>query len=228
MYGLSESAAAALARRGYTTRRQLLRVIDELPTATQAELRHQPRQSLPLKTGQKIAALFKEHAVGLGRGGSLRVVGSIRRGKARLKDIDLLLVVPKADALRLSKLALKRTRKLALLESYAQGSRRRSLIVRMPAGPQGINYRVDVFLAERAELPYALLHHTGSSRYNIRLRAHAKARGWRLNQYGLFDRQAGGAGSTGARVAGTARVKTEQQLARFLGVTYRPPQGRAC
>ena len=82
------------------------------------------------------------------------------------------------------------------------------------------NYCVDLFLAYDDEMPYALLHHTGSHRYNIRIRAHAKNRGWRLNQYGLFIAE------TARRVRGSRQLTTEGDLARFLGVTPRPPHLR--
>ena len=151
------------------------------------------------------------------------IVGSVRRGKASTKDLDMLLVLPNASAAAsgtpLSMVAVKpdSRRAITLRHSYASGSRRRSFIV----GHGGKNYRVDVFLAYDAALPFALMHHTGSHRYNIRIRAHAKRAGWKLNQYGLFVADKGG-----KKVAGSSRIKSEADLARFLGVSVREPANR--
>ena len=68
----------------------------------------------------------------------------------------------------------------------------------------------DLFLAAPAERPTALFHLTGPRAFNIRTRAAAKRRGWRLNQYGLWDAR------TGARVAEFA---TERDVFAALGVT---------
>jgi DNA polymerase (family 10) len=83
-------------------------------------------------------------------------------------------------------------------------------------GPRG-NYRADLFLATRAERPYALFHYTGPASYNVRVRAHAKRLGFRLNQYGLFER------ATGRRAPA---VRSEAGLARRLGLAARPPGAR--
>lgn len=144
------------------------------------------------------------------------------------KDLDMLIVLP--DSCRpnssgpspgrdLSTLAVKAGQRhsVSIRHSYAAGPRRRSCIV----AHGGKNYRLDVFLAYDAELPYALLHHTGSHHYNIRVRAHAKRAGWKLNQYGVFE-----AAAPHRRAPGSARIKTEADLARFLGVSVRPPSAR--
>ena len=55
------------------------------------------------------------------------------------------------------------------------------------------------------------------------MRAHAKSRGWKLNQYGVTV----AAGPRRGRAApGAAAVRTERDLAALLGVTYRPPAAR--
>ena len=82
-------------------------------------------------------------------------------------------------------------------------------------------FPVDLFLVQARELPFALFHYTGSRLYNVRTRAHAKRRGWRLNQYGLFD------AATGRRVRGSAHIRTEREVAALVGVSYRSPSDRS-
>ena len=110
---------------------------------------------------------------------------------------------------------------------YSGGPRRRSLVLRRPAAAAGgrpRHYHVDLFLALESERPYALYHLTGPRSYNIRIRAYVKrAHGWRLNQYGVFYDDGA---DPPRRVRGSARIRTEADLAKFLGVTYYPPAAR--
>lgn len=229
--GVSDALAASLRRKGHTPRtlaRLYARagerdpVIASLPVAARAELAFAPLAEVELARGLRLAERLKKHLTWAAN--RVHVVGSARRGKPVLKDLDLLLVLPAAAgraevaAAALEKIRVRPAgrRSVQLRAVSASGPRRLSAIV----GSGGSNYRVDFFLAFEDELPYALFHHTGSSRYNIRVRAHAKARGWKLNQYGLFDR------TTGRRVRGSGRIRTEEELARLLSVTYRPPSRR--
>ena len=53
--------------------------------------------------------------------------------------------------------------------------------------PRGVQVDLRIVLPE--QLGAALLHFTGSQAHNIKLRGRAAARGWLLNEYGLFDEQ---------------------------------------
>jgi DNA polymerase/3'-5' exonuclease PolX len=144
-------------------------------------------------------------------------VGSVRRGTAaRVKDLDLLVVAPAGAIGRglLAGAALPRGWRLRRVR--AAGPRRRALDVASPAGRR---FRVDLFAAAPGERPFALLHFTGPWRYNVRLRARAKARGWRLNQYGLFGARSG-------RPVPGPRPRSERALAARLGVRFRAPSAR--
>lgn len=151
-------------------------------------------------------------------------VGSARRRAPVVRDLDFLVVVPRgvAFATALATAALRPPRagdRLAFGPTYAAGPRRRGLLMRWAAPGRVASYRADLFAAAPAERPFALFHFTGSREYTIRVRAHAKRRGWRLNQYGLFD-------ARGRPVRGSAAVRSERGVARLLGVTYRPPEAR--
>ena len=79
--------------------------------------------------------------------------------------------------------------------------------------------KVDFFVCTPKEKPFMLFHYTGSRAYNIRTRALAKRKKWKLNQYGLYH-------FSNRRVKGSGQIKTENDLAKFLGVSYRPPENR--
>jgi DNA polymerase (family 10) len=217
--GLGVQAAERLKRQGYRTRAQLRRVASGLPREAQAHLRHRVDREIPLA---KAARLARRLAASLQLPGGLRhsvvVVGSVRRKAPVSKDIDLLVVVPDKAPLK-GVLAGARLGS-ADVDVYARGERRTSLLAR-PSGSKAY-YAVDIFLATESEKPFALFHYTGGRTYNIRARAHAKRRGWLLNQYGLFT-----AGSDPRRRApGSRSIGTEKELAEFLGMRHRPPADR--
>ena len=62
----------------------------------------------------------------------------------------------------------------------------------------------------------ALQYFTGSKAHNIALRDMAQSRGWKLNEYGLFDQ------ATGSPVAG----ETEEGIYEALGLSPVPPELR--
>jgi DNA polymerase (family 10) len=249
--GLGAHRAAGLVARGIRTKAQLRAIAGELPAEARASLRHHVSRQTPLAEARGLGAelrrrlVFETPSTGRRRKYPVRVVGSVRRGAPRAKDLDLLVIVPEgtptAGLLATASLAAPgggaaaAAAAAAFGETYASGPRRRSLIVRRraPGGGGERRYAVDLFLATEKEKPYALFHYTGGREYNIRVRAHAKRQGYTLNQYGLYRARAGEKGRGGAargrarrRARGTKGIRTERDLMRFLGVTYRPPTGR--
>ena len=183
-----------------------------------------------LRQKSELARLLQKH-MAFRVGGRLRrllitVVGSLRRATAKApRDVDLLVQVPDsakdiADVLESGVCTAKGAQAPVIARTVACGTRKRSCVVRW----QGRAHKVDFFLARAAERPFALMHFTGSAAYNIRVRAHAKARGWRLNQYGVFE--AGGSSMAPRRVRGSSKLRTEKELAAFLGVSWHPPAAR--
>ena len=162
--------------------------------------------------------LLAELARRLIYGGRARLVpvGSVRRGEARAADLDVLVVT--SDAFAPPAVRPRRPGDRISGVALAQAGPRKH--VYLLTLHNNTRIAVDAFRVRPPELPYALFHYTGSSQYNVRTRAFAKRRGWKLNQYGLFD------AATGRRVRGSAGVRGERGLAALLGVTYRPPGDR--
>lgn len=143
---------------------------------------------------QKLAAYFGALGVEVG------MAGSLRRGKSTVGDLDLLSTDPKVVE------AIKGCPGVAqVLES---GPKRTSVKLE-----DGVQVDVRVFTAD--EYGAAQVYFTGSKDHNIVLRNMAIERGWKLNEYGLFDR-------AGGRLAG----KTEEEVYRKLGLGYIEPELR--
>lgn len=249
--------ARTLAREGARTRADLKKpaVLARLPRAAQASVLYRPARDVPLAEAEAVTAEVRRRLIlsvpGVARArhspkrrraprkrrAAVAVVGSVRRRAPRVKDLDFLVfsppgLLPAARGRLLASAALRPSRagdRLAIADTYASGARHRALILR--DATRGRCYRADFFLVRPAEKPFALFHYTGSQAYNVRTRALAKKKGWLLNQYGLFDASAGpGASRRGEALRparGSAAIRTERDLARYLGVSYREPPDRA-
>lgn len=128
-------------------------------------------------------------------------VGSIRRKCTEVGDIDILIV---SDT---------NIMKLIKLPDYTQtekGKRRCRFV------SDGV--KVDIFYSTIAERPYALLHHTGDATFNIKCRRRAMHYGYKLNQYGIFDKH------TGTSIS--EDFDTEKKILKFINVKYRSPSKR--
>jgi DNA polymerase (family 10) len=154
------------------------------------------RMLLPEAEGtfQKLASYFEAQGIQVG------MAGSLRRGRSTVGDLDLLSTDLKVVE------AIKGCPGVArVVES---GPKRTS--VKLEDGVQ-----VDVRLFTKDEYGAALVYFTGSKDHNIALRNLAIEKGWKLNEYGLFDR-------AGRRLAG----RSEADVYRKLGMAYVPPELR--
>ncbi|MGC9529182.1 MAG: DNA polymerase/3'-5' exonuclease PolX [Candidatus Bipolaricaulaceae bacterium] len=133
----------------------------------------------------------------------LEPAGSMRRGRETVGDLDLLAVSPRPEEAVQAFLALPEVD-----EVLARGTKRSS--VRLAGG-----FQVDLRIVPEESFGAALQYFTGSKEHNIRLRERAVARGYKLNEYGLFDAQ-------GERLAG----RTEEEVYRALGLQFIPPELR--
>ena len=143
---------------------------------------------------QKLWAYFG--ALGI----KVAMAGSLRRGKSTVGDLDLLSTDPRVvDAIRGCP---------GVAQVLERGPRRTS--VKLDDGVQ-----VDVRLFKDEEYGAALVYFTGSKDHNIALRSLAVEKGWKLNEYGLFDKEE-------ERLSGG----TEEGVYEKLGMEFIPPELR--
>ena len=76
--------------------------------------------------------------------------------------------------------------------------------------------QIDVYLIDLKHFGAMLLFLTGPQKYNIIMRAKAKYKGMKLNQYGLYDRE------TNELIAS----KTEEDIYNAMNLNYKPPELR--
>ena len=129
------------------------------------------------------------------------VVGSIRQGKDMIGDIDIV-VIPKiapAEFLEKSK---------AIID-YEYGGKKKIFGMFM-------DRPINIFVTDESGYGACTYQMTGPAKYNILMRRQAKLKGYRLNEYGLYNRD------TGEYVAGT----TERSIFEALAIPYKAPNER--
>jgi len=132
----------------------------------------------------------------------VEVCGSIRRRKEVVRDMDILVAAEDHEKITSFFVSMPEVD-----EVLVTGETKTS--VRMKSGIEA-----DLRVVSKEEFPYALMYFTGSKEHNVRLRGIAKKKGWKLNEYGIFD--------------GDNRVacNSEEEIYHALGLSYIPPELR--
>jgi DNA polymerase (family 10) len=137
----------------------------------------------------------------------IEIAGSLRRRKETVGDIDILAEI-EGD----SKDIMDRFVSLHNVEEVIAKGPKKSMIV---VGEGEYQIQVDLRIIERESFGAALQYFTGNKDHNIQLRKIAIQKGWKLNEYGIFDKQ-------GKMVAG----KDEEEVYKKLGLSLIPPELR--
>jgi DNA polymerase (family 10) len=132
----------------------------------------------------------------------MEVCGSIRRRKEIVRDIDIL--VAGKDHERVSDAFVSAPE---IGEVLLRGETKTSC--RLKSGIEA-----DLRVVREDSFPYALVYFTGSKEHNVLLRGIAKRKGWKLNEYGLFE---------GDRLL---PCRDEGELYAMLGLSFIPPELR--
>jgi len=133
----------------------------------------------------------------------VELAGSLRRGKETVGDLDILGISRDPEEAARAFCALPEVE-----EILAQGPKKSS--VKLSGGLQA-----DLRIVPEESFGAAWQYFTGSKAHNIRLRERAVARGWKLNEYGLFDQK-------DRMLAG----RTEEEIYEALGLSFIPPELR--
>lgn len=129
--------------------------------------------------------------------------GSIRRQKETVGDIDILAVAQN------SKEIMKYFVSMPSVEKVIASGKTKSA-VRLDIGIDA-----DLRVVPEKSFGAAMQYFTGSKDHNVELRKIAVKKGWKLNEYGLFDKN-------NKQLAG----KTEEEIYKKLGLDWVPPEMR--
>jgi DNA polymerase (family 10) len=132
--------------------------------------------------------------------GTFEIAGSYRRGKSTIGDIDVVVTEPAYS--------LNPRLRMVADEIIDAGEKKTSIRV--------LGRRVDVRFSRPPQFGSMLIYLTGSKAFNIKLREIAISRGYKLNEYGMEDRNYGG----------LREFSTEDELFSFLGMDTIVPELR--
>jgi DNA polymerase (family 10) len=130
----------------------------------------------------------------------VETVGSLRRHERTIGDIDILVVSDEPKTVTEAFTALSRVERVVL-----HGPRKSEVILK-----DGL--QVDLRVFGPKSFGAAMVYFTGDKQHNIELRKIAIRKGWKLNEYGLYDKK-------GRVLAG----KTEEEVYEKLGFRWIPP-----
>jgi len=134
------------------------------------------------------------------------LAGSIRRKEPTIGDIDIIVSSKNPPEVTAKFVKLRQVKKV-----IAHGSTKAAVWMNN-------NFEVDVRVVDDSCYGAALQYFTGPKNFNIKTRKIAIKKGYKLSEYGLFDRK------TNKLIAG----KTEKDIFKKLGLPYiKPEKSRA-
>jgi len=209
-YGIGAVKAADLVRLGYTTLSQLWDDKDKILTKAQQDgifWRNHinvriPREEMNI-INDEISSIFGNS------GFNWVMAGSYRREEESSGDIDIL--IENNGNITMDDI-------YEMLSGYiptvlAKGTKKLAGIFRLSDEYYG--HRIDILLVEPENWPFALLHFTGSGRFNVLMRDRARSFCWKLSEYSLLN-------ENGDKIL----VNNEEDIFIALGVAYLKPKYR--
>ena len=134
----------------------------------------------------------------------VEVAGSARRRRDTVGDLDLLVASNEAEDVVRRFVSMP-----PVIRVLSEGSTKSTVVLEK-------NLQVDLRVIPPEDYGAALQYFTGSKEHNVKLRTIAVKKGYKLNEYGLFDRD------TEERVAG----EDEEGIYRALGMEWMEPELR--
>lgn len=210
LLGIGDKKADTLIAEGITSINQLKqkKYFDQLNTDTQMTLMHNIVRSIDLLVVQAFAHKLTDYAAEH----RITIVGSYRRNKPVVRDIDILFCSTKSGDVDAY---LSHLKKIFNIWVYADGDNKISFILQ-PDEKKDIKYKADIFITTPENYYSTLLYATGSQFNNIKMRARAKRMGLLLNQNGIFK---------GNKKINAASDK-EEKLFALLDLPYLEPSKR--
>ena len=142
------------------------------------------------------------------------IVGSFRRRRPTVGDIDILSTASDPETAMDVFCSHDDVK-----EVLSRGDTKSSVVV---SG----DVQMDLRIVDEAAYGSALVYFTGSKDHNITLRNRAIDRGWKLNEYGLYDVSDAGEAATDEQVGERLASETEAEIYETLDLDWIPPELR--
>lgn len=185
LLGIGDKKVDELIESGLTSVKQLSqkKYFNTLNIDTQMTITHSPIRLIDIKEINKIEHRLTKF------NNFIKLVGSYRRKKPFIRDIDILFLannIPK-NTIENYIIYLKKEFNNEIY-FYSNGEHKMSMIFQPDVLKPDIKYKADIFITNKENYYSTLLYTTGSKFNNIKMRARAKRLGYLLNQNGIFDK----------------------------------------
>lgn len=225
IYGVGIKQANEFYRKGLTTIDQLKKISTELPVNIQKGLEYYddiqikiPREEVKEifeKVKEELLKILPEEVI------SAEVCGSYRRGKDLCGDIDILITRNDEGMIDgiIQTLVEKLMDKKVIVDILSLGGGKgdnKNVFMGICVGKSGISRRIDIKVYTKEEFPFAVLYFTGNAYFNRSMRLFAKKKKMHLSDKELSYR------NTGKKI----ECKTEEDIFKALGITYKAPHER--
>jgi len=167
------------------------------------ELLEKGRETMDLLTAHAAAMSFISLLKKYKAVQEIAAAGSLRRMKDAVRDVDILIASQEPQAVADVFVGLAPVKRV-----LAHGATKCAVVTK-----EGV--QVDARIVPKNEFGAALLYFTGSKSHNIKLRQLAIKKGWKINEYGIFDH-------AGKRLASA----TEEGMYQRLGLPFIAPELR--
>lgn len=167
------------------------------------ELSKTQKNRISLKRAEKVANSIIKELKNLKEVKEVSEAGSLRRKRETIGDIDIL-----ASSNQPKEVIDKFTKLKIIKRVLAKGQTKAMIITK--SGEQ-----VDLRVLKPESWGAGLFYFTGSKAYNIETRKTAIKKGYKLNEYGLFNKR-------GKNIAS----RTEKEICNKLGIKYLKPEQR--
>ena len=168
------------------------------------DLMRSAKGKIPYKQAKMIANKIITQLKGLKEVSKIEAAGSLRRKKVMIRDIDILVSSNNPKKVIDAFTKIKEIKKV-----LAKGPTKAMVILK--SGTQS-----DLRVLKPESWGAGLFYFTGSKNYNIEMRKIAIKKGFKLSEYGLFEKK------TNKMAAG----RTEKEICQKLGVKYLDPSQR--
>ncbi|MCX6762250.1 MAG: helix-hairpin-helix domain-containing protein, partial [Candidatus Moranbacteria bacterium] len=189
-----EGKVRALPRFGEKTEENILRSI---------EMSREHRGRFLLGFISPIVSEIESNLSALDSVQNVTICGSIRRRKDTIGDIDILAVAKNSREIMEYFVSMPNTEKV-----IARGETKSAVRI-------DIGIDADLRVVPEKSFGAAMQYFTGNKDHNVELRKIAIKKGWKLNEYGLFDKNE-------KFLAG----RTEKEIYKKLGLDWMPPEMR--
>lgn len=215
--------------------REILKKIQsDLPASLQMDLLYHPLRVIPRPIVELLDQEFNKYGVGI----KFNIAGSYIRGRPTSGDIDF--VISKgnhgADIWDYFSGKVNQSHIVKILPPFARGEDKVATLVQInieklfknhpefknilkPGQGNNVYIKLDAFLADPDEYLFAMLYAIGSGKFNLRMRAVAKRKGYLLNQRGLYKRLEND-------VLEAVPIKNEKDIFDILNIRYKIPSKR--